>query len=334
MIFVGTCDPIENYSVWSSLAPLNDTRGIVMITATLDNKAFFEELAIGSNAYMSGVFTSLVVADTLIHHSFPREYKKHVMFSFFNNEAWGFSGSKRFLNDIQLVTCKRRNSSNPNYCDSSSSYVAFKNIHLSSIEALIDLNQVASQEGSYFIHQDNPIPLVSNDLADLFVNVSEITYGKQFLQSNVALNRSLGLPPSPLHSFLLVNRSWPAIVLSDFSQQFSNKFYFSQYDRELTSNVNSTVETMCRLATVTAKAIYLLANEFSLDQLPMADNIIANCTLVSIHVEIIIIIIIIIITIIIIIIIIIIYINEVECIYELIKFMLTCFFFIFIRFMN
>src|SRR6185437_7015273 len=95
-----------------------------------------------------------------------------------------------------------------------------------------------------------------------------------------------GLPPSPLHSFLLVNRSWPAIILSDFSQEFSNKFYFNQYDNELTFNVNSTVKTMCQLATVTAKAIYLLANEFSMDQLTMADTIVANCTLVIIHIRI------------------------------------------------
>jgi hypothetical protein len=102
--------------------------------------------------------------------------------------------------------------------------------------------------------------------------------GSSQINVNSTSDSSKGLPPSSLHSFLAKKRSIPGVVISDYDDKFSNRFYNSELDlgRDWTqSNTNS----ICSLSTFIAQKIYSIAGET--DSIPT--EIVANCTFVFLY---------------------------------------------------
>jgi nicastrin len=69
---------------------------------------------------------------------------KRIVFSLFNAEGWGFSGSRRFLRDMKAFNgCKRNHPSNEMRCEEPYySDMAFQYVKLDRVDALIELGQL------------------------------------------------------------------------------------------------------------------------------------------------------------------------------------------------
>jgi nicastrin len=141
------------------------------------------------------------------------------LFTFFDLESLGFSGSQRFVQELtQPFTCHSETVTHTcpkqslDYCsDPCFSQTDFLKINFDKIEVVIDLSQIGgfgSDNNHTFIHTDDQISQ-NVELADTFV-------AQGMLKAQVT-----GYPPSSVSSFLK-KKSIPAIVLADYDQHFSS----------------------------------------------------------------------------------------------------------------
>lgn len=285
----GFCDPLGGQSVYSSLQTLlpEERKKTILVTSTLDSSAFFHEDALGGDAFTTSVVAALAVADAL-NRSNLLSYKKNVIFSFFNAEAWGFSGSKKFVHDLNAFGCIKIDANDPFTClDPKQSIIALHNLSFASLEYIIDFNQVAglhypSSDGTLFLHMDNQPNEQSSYLAHIFFEIAKNSSAETNFMKNAVPDPTSGpgLPPGSLMTFLAANRSIAGIMISDFKDKFANPYFFSAYDNSVNIDLDRTTRVICQLSDIAAKTIYLLATESTLDPMPLF-NFGSNCTLVS-----------------------------------------------------
>jgi nicastrin len=285
----GFCEPLGGQNVYSSLQPLlpEERKKIILITSTLDSSAFFHEDVLGGDAFTASVVASLAVADVLTRSDFST-YRKNVVFSFFNAEAWGFIGSKKWVYDLKPSwECLEIDPNDPYWClNPKLSMLALQNLSLASLEYIIDLNQVAgfqspsSLDSTLFLHQDNQLNEQSSQLSDLFLTMARLSNATNLMRKASAdPTIGPGLPPGSLMSFLATNRSLAGITISDFKDQFTNPYFFSVYDNAFSIDLDRATTVICQLVNITAKVVDFLATESSL--LSSTSNVAPNCTLVS-----------------------------------------------------
>eukprot|EP00742_Colponemidia_sp_Colp-10_P008154 GILJ01008809.1.p1 GENE.GILJ01008809.1~~GILJ01008809.1.p1 ORF type:complete len:665 (-),score=90.11 GILJ01008809.1:106-2073(-) len=264
-----TCDPVGGQSVWGSFDPVSPSKPTVLLSVPLDSTALFHDLAIGAQAEMAGVAALLAVAETFSRQ--PREtigaLSSQIIFAFFNAEAWGFSGSRRFVSDMVNFTCSQASSSVPDSCANPPIYsTAFKNISFDQIKAIIELRNVGQLDdsGALYMHCED-----SEECHTLRAKLlSYSALGPVPLHKASGHN---GLPPSSLTSFLRQNSSLPAIQISNHNGAFINKFYHSEWDDA--SNVD--VTKICDISTALARWVWSLA---STDPIP---SLSADCNLIK-----------------------------------------------------
>ncbi|KAG4099273.1 hypothetical protein H8356DRAFT_1669132 [Neocallimastix lanati (nom. inval.)] len=169
----------------------------------------------------------------------------------------------------------------------------FKNITLNNIKGIIELNQLTCSgctELDYFMHIDDETDTETLKITDLITKVfneygnSDISSGdknedkkeekaskdnneknnmKRQSSSSYKISpawddKNYGLPPASSQSFLK-KKKIPAVVISDFKDEFTNPYYHSMFDVA----VNTTIydDTVCRTADIIAKAIWLYAQD-------------------------------------------------------------------------
>jgi len=191
------------------------------------------------------------------------------MFAFFEGEAWGYLGSKLFMQDITSFDCKQPMDG---YCALPyRSSLAFQKIKVDKLKYIIETSQVGNIMGSppsLYIHQEKNQPQntpIINELqnhVDLNVTVA------------IASSTAPGIPPSSLMSFLKSKPSIAGIVLADHNAQYTNKYYHSRFDDF--SNVDPV--NLATTATLLARTAFNLAG----GNISLTDSIIANQTLASV----------------------------------------------------
>lgn len=144
---------------------------------------------------------------------------KNVLFVLFNGESYDYIGSQRLVYDIE-------NDSFPTRSDpKSDSYIP--PIKLSDISLLIELNQLSQSKHIHAFMQEDKDE-IKNFLANL-------KYNKQ----NFVIDEFTNVfPPSSIQSFIRVNNSIPAIVITDHGLSYTNQYYNSLFDN--VANVNYT----------------------------------------------------------------------------------------------
>jgi nicastrin len=157
--------------------------------------------------------------------SFP----KHILYTFFASEAWAFSGSDRFVQDIRNFQCQ--NTSNSCSYDSPACTfprvrdLNFMHINFDKIDSLWHLDAIAqslSSRGSnnkaFYLHVDDS--QLRSPLVEAFGSViaNSSTQFSMLAANSDGVERRL--PPSSVMSFLKVNRCIPAVVVSDYQASF------------------------------------------------------------------------------------------------------------------
>ncbi|KAJ3227111.1 hypothetical protein HK099_003330 [Clydaea vesicula] len=304
----GRCLPIGGLSIWATFSETiakSDGKEIVVVSSQLDSTALIKDLALGAST-LSGVAAALAVADAISKlPNNPGTFEKHILFTFFNGEQWGLAGSSRFVNDIsKSFVCASQSApfcpvESANSCGlpcrPSTDYTG---IDFSKIHSIIEFSHIggfgvnlkgSTTPNNVYLHMDDIETVSKSSLGGLFNN-STILATKFNQSSNVFFTFSnaannfkdnLKLPPSSAQSFLLKNRSIPAIVIGDFQTGFSSPFFGSELDDNSQLN-DENIALICgvslTIANETAKAVYQVASGTK-DSVP--DQIQANCTLVS-----------------------------------------------------
>lgn len=282
------CIPLGGQSVYSNLASLGqrEFKKTVLFTSTLDTSSFFHDIALGADAFTAGIVTALAIAETLTRLDMS-SFKKNVAFAFFNAESWGYGGSKKFVHDLNLFSCLQIDPDDPFMCiNPRRSTPILNSLSMTSLDHVIDLNQIAglnynSSNGTLFLHLDNRPNEQSSQLANLFLQVSQNFSRPNFIRrAFIDPYNGPGLPPGSLMSFLAVNRTIPAVMITDFQTSFVNPYFFSMYDDATSIDLNKTADILCEFSKVATMVAYLLVTESDLDSLS-PHYIQPNCTLVS-----------------------------------------------------
>ncbi|KAI8800387.1 Nicastrin-domain-containing protein [Cladochytrium replicatum] len=293
-----TCDPLGGWSVWSTFSQTiskTDQKPIIVVSSKLDALSFFHDYSTGLSE-RSGMIASIAIADALSKS--PRsisELQKHIMFTFFNAEAWGFSGSRRFVKDIAQFTCKSNTPTsicpyssgcnNPCVPDSN-----FTNINFDRIESVLEFGSVlgsgATGAANFYLHTHDTSNAAATSLIGLLKGpaVSPIngTGSASAVQINSATTPSdAGLPPGSAHSFISQKRSIGTVFVSDFNTQFESKYIDGEFD-DFQRYSDASISNMCAMVNKTSRALWTLASGTN-DVAPAAVGV--NCTLVRVLVD-------------------------------------------------
>ncbi|CAG8465640.1 6854_t:CDS:10 [Acaulospora morrowiae] len=263
------CSPIGGYSVYStpSLNMTNDDgKPIVIVAAAMDSRALFHDLILGVDNGISGTIAVLAVADALSRSPVPvTTFSKHILYTLFTGEAWGFAGSQRFVNDITTpFVCK----SNQTHATENCPFVGvcsspcihdkdFEQINFAKIDSIFEFSQVGINTTGFYAHVDDPKNSKNNLLITQLERLSAAANnGSSFVKPayNGVTNRKL--PPSSSMAFLEKNRKLSALVLGDFQADLK-KYYNSEYDDGF--DMSSVGASICSIANVTAQAVWLQA---------------------------------------------------------------------------
>lgn len=299
----GFCSAVGGNSLWATSAfnfSATDNRVIIVVSAAMDARTFFLDNAWGIESTTTGYVTLLAVAEALSRARIPMsQLPKTLLWTLFQAEQFGFSGSQRFVKDITTpFTCALQTTEQTGGCPFTGfacsqpclASTNFTQIDFNKIAAIIEFNQVGGiglenpSNAKIFLHVDDPKDastqaLLVNFTGSVTVNVST---PDSIVRSTVTLTPASSdginrrLPPSSAMSFLS-RKKIPAIVMGDYQDSFTNRFYGAEQDDDRLWN-SSHVGVMCGLATLSARSIYTFMGG---DGGVSGAQLEANCTLVA-----------------------------------------------------
>ncbi|KAI8365653.1 Nicastrin-domain-containing protein [Choanephora cucurbitarum] len=275
----GWCQPIGGFSVYSTPSltmTADDHKPIIVVSASLDSRSLFHDLTVGANQVISSVVTVLGIAEAMNKAPIPMDnLPKHILYTLFAAEPWGFAGSQRFVQDISTpFVCTNATRANKcPYLKTGCTFPCvrsthFTRINMDQIESIFEFQSVsginANYSNTYYVHVDDQ--QTSQSIVDALTSNSQIQTA-----SSDGLHRKL--PPSSAMSFLQKKRSIKAAVVTDYQKELG-MLYNNDQDDFL--DMDKATQSICQLVNTTAKAIYREASNSS-----TADAIRANCTLIS-----------------------------------------------------
>lgn len=240
-----TCLPLGGYSVWSALPPINPStsqksKPVILTVTSMDSASFFRDKSLGADSPISGLIALLAAVDALSHLN-GLHLNKQLVFVVFTGEAWGFLGSRRFLHELDQ------------HSD------AVSGLDFTMIETVLEIGSVGKcfDQGikKFFVHTTEAAS-TSNQTLDALKRAQDSLKTENVKISAVSKSNP-GIPPSSLMMFLGKNPDSSGIVLEDFDNSFTNKFYHSHLDN--LSNINASA--IAAAASLVARSLYILASE-------------------------------------------------------------------------
>ncbi|KAI9192970.1 Nicastrin-domain-containing protein [Polychytrium aggregatum] len=304
----GTCDPIGDHSVWSTFSTnitRNDGKGIIVVSSRIDSVSFIHDFSFGADATRAGLVVSMAIADALSKSPTPMyQMAKHVLFTYFDAESWGLSGSEQFLNDIS--TPFKCLVSNPSATTAACPFTGmncsqpcfvnteFQRLDSSKIEAWIEFDQIGNLDqvindsgpsisSNIYTHINDASDAATLQLESMFLNnpnLPPVSFNKSgqvsvTIQTARSATSNLRLPPSSAMS-LLKRRNVPSIVFAAYRDSYPDYFH-SEYDNGLAWN-RAQVASLCAFANATARNVWTLASGNNTTAPP---SVSVNCTLVA-----------------------------------------------------
>jgi hypothetical protein len=210
-----SCDPIGGQSVWSVLfAPQNYTeRNFIVSTSQSDSLSLFHLNSFGVRANQASVVANLAAAEVIKRMINPNDLEKNILFSFFTGESFGnhfhefneikgYTGSKKWLNDIKNFKCKEisKNSCLDPYAYSmefkskflqnliirNHEYLGLFNSFLD-IEHVIEVGQIGNKDDDLYLHHEQEWETISTrHLLEVVKNASiQLNNGIKLNQSSI-----------------------------------------------------------------------------------------------------------------------------------------------------
>ncbi|KAF9429330.1 hypothetical protein BGZ76_001447, partial [Entomortierella beljakovae] len=267
------CTPVGGASVWSTPSynmSSSDGKPIVLVSAAMDSRSLFHDLTLGVESSVAGMVAVLAVAEALSRSTTPLDtMPKNILYTLFTAEAWGSSGSQRFVQDISTpVNCMKPADNGPGCLFPYFSNLEFERINPANIDSILEAGQLGGVHTSnggtptLYAHIDNIQAGASSGLLNQVLQASDLgnsTGGTSNTVSVQAANsdgKQRGLPPSSSMSFLKNRGNIPTVVLTDFQDQMSP--YTSQ-DMDDTWDPVNTLNAIQQAASVISKTAWLQA---------------------------------------------------------------------------
>ncbi|KAK7285267.1 hypothetical protein RJT34_20032 [Clitoria ternatea] len=210
---------------------------------------------------MIGLIALLAAVDALSHLDGLADLDKQLVFAVFTGEAWGYLGSRRFLEELDI------------HSD------AVHGLNHTLIEMVIEIGSVGKglSQGvkNFFAHAEGDSSATNQIMVSL--KRAKESLPSENIKIASASSSNPGIPPSSLMSFLEKNSAISGVILEDFDSVFVNEFYHSHLDD--LSNVNSS--TVVAAASLIARTLYMLASETEVVQDSTLAAINANVSLVE-----------------------------------------------------
>ncbi|KAG0267337.1 hypothetical protein BG011_006754 [Mortierella polycephala] len=199
---------------------------------------------------------------------------KHIIYTLFTAEAWGFSGSQRFVKDISdKIECIKPAEGGPGCVFPFYSDFAFQRIDPTKIEAILEAGQVGGigqatdENPSLYAHIDNRQAATSAALLRQVVqaggnasNPTALPNPAIPVQAANSDDVQRGLPPSSAMSFLKARGDIPTVVLTAYQKQMSP---LTSHDLDDTWDPISTVNSIQQAASVISKTAWMQAQGIS-----------------------------------------------------------------------
>ncbi|KAF9087087.1 hypothetical protein BGX29_001048 [Mortierella sp. GBA35] len=274
----GWCTPVGGASVWSTPSTnisYTDEKPIVIVSAAMDSRSLFHDLTLGVESSVAGMVTVLAVAEALSRSTIPLDtMAKHIVYTLFTGEAWGFGGSQRFVQDITSspIKCEKPPTAGAGCAYPFYSDLDFQRLNPDKIEAILEIGQIAGMGGAggdprLYAHIDNIQEAAStallNQVVQLGVNGSATdpapTAGIA-VQAASSDGVKRGLPPSSSMSFLKSRANIPTVVLTDYQKQMST---LTNNDQDDSWNTPNSINLIQQAASVISKTAWLQAQGVS-----------------------------------------------------------------------
>eukprot|EP01080_Neovahlkampfia_damariscottae_P004799 gene4799-8385_t len=286
------CDPIGGQSVWSVLFFKENyqKKKFIISTSQSDSLSLFHSNSMNART-LSSVISNLAAADAIKRLVNPNHLEKNILFSFFTGESFGYTGSKKWLEDINQFKCKKYLKS---ICLDPFIYsMEFKNIL--DIEHVIEIGQIGENNNTLFFHSiDDKLndksknkpspknkPTLNNKPNDEHFKSSNITYlfnifknVSTLLDNGIKIKQSKLsniIPPGSLNSFLFHDKS--GIILNEFDDEFKNKYYQSKFDNIENINLNQ----ICKISSLLATSLFEISKYKNINSMKIE----SNCTLIK-----------------------------------------------------
>lgn len=262
-----SCLPLGGYSVWSSLPPIKasstSNKKVVLAIASMDSLSFFQDRTLGADSPLSGLLTLLAAVDALSNVPNPDNWERQLVIAVFTGEAWGYLGSRQFLNQLS----------------NEGSFV--QGLNRSLIHQILEVGSVGrTVDNVFYAHSQNSEVTASTleILEALHVAASSLSSDNAAqVQVNTASETNPGVPPSSLIPFLHENESTSGVVITEFDSVFANTYYHSSLDVQGQVNVSS----IAVAASLVAQSLYLLVTGQSNITSSVSDLLSVNNTLIE-----------------------------------------------------
>lgn len=274
------CLPLGGTSVWATAGTVSSARRlaaaakeVVMVATSIDASSLFHDASPGINTAASNILTLLMAAKLVggIDTSTIADLSKKIAFGFFQGEAFGFLGSRAFLNDVMGFECatdmtvpsvwKTRNTSL--WPEMACLYPLRPSLEfqkLGTIAGMISVDQVAvlANAQQFYVHQD------ATGFGTFVSEVLQASSSNDYSVSAIQIqadddhfsNGDVTVPPTPLTSLLsLTGGATGGAVLTGFGKAFAGYYHSHRdttWDQIIDLNAIATAATLMARAAVAA----------------------------------------------------------------------------------
>ncbi|XP_060067628.1 nicastrin-like [Ylistrum balloti] len=262
------CDPLGDNNIVAPLKAVPSTKdypanSVIVAAARMDTFSMFENEYPGADSHVTGIVALLAVAEAIgkvKERIIQQNNSKDILFTFLQGEAFDYIGSSRIVYDME-------NKKFPQEPVSGETHV--HPINLEHISHFVEVNQLGLRDkGKLWIHTD-PISVdssrtISDEINEMIKNITDIAGQVDLDLGETAATKPL--PPSSVQRFLK-KRQFPAIVITDHENEFTNKYYNSRFDRAVTIQADTSdydipteqAKQLTKVATTVARSLFLLA---------------------------------------------------------------------------
>lgn len=239
------CAPLGGVSVWGfagSPPPSSDdsnanngnAKPAVVVGTSVDSTSMFHDLVPGSNEGASNVLATIMAAYLLgqsVDDATLDQLPNRIVFGFFEGEAYGYLGSRGFIDDVYNFNCmdqyKVRSKANDENSDMACLYpmrpsLKFKDI--GEIAAMLTVDQVGvpSGDGNLYVHNSG-----ETDMGAFLAKVMKYSGTSYYTAVASAANNGndgYPYPPTPLNSLLSVTGgNVDGAVLTGYDYHFTKR---------------------------------------------------------------------------------------------------------------
>jgi nicastrin len=282
------CLPLGGVSVWgyagSPPKPANDdnnnnnnddansnsantVKSAVVVGTSIDSTSMFHDLVPGSNEGASNVLATIMAAYLIgksVDDATLDQLPNRIVFGLFEGEAYGYLGSRRFVNDVLNFQCndqyKVRSMAKDENSDMACLYpmrpsLKFKDI--GDIAAMLTVDQVGlpSGDGNLFVHNSG-----QTDMGSFLANVmmsSGTSYYKAAASAAENGNDGYPYPPTPLSSLLSVTGGGvDGAVLTGYDYVFTKRPSYQSHMQGTKMNLKAVASAATILARTALAAAY------------------------------------------------------------------------------